>query len=129
MVADVLASQVTRNITLESVSVWKKDIDSKLQLPDGRRIPAVLLANKCDLEADPAITEQALNELVAGDRFIAWFLTSAKDDKNIVDAFNCLVDRAIADCEATRRVASESRSRSTIQLDNSDRGPARKCAC
>jgi len=31
------------NWLLQSVSVWKKDIDSKLQLPDGSRIPAVLL--------------------------------------------------------------------------------------
>ena len=52
---------------------------SKLSLPDGRRIPAVgeaqevrdksltnsqqvLLANKCDLDADPAVTEQVLSE-------------------------------------------------------------------
>ena len=36
-------------------------------------------------EADKNITEQVLNDLVASQRFIAWFLTSAKDDKNIVE--------------------------------------------
>eukprot|EP00802_Teleaulax_amphioxeia_P026800 Tamp_27964.p1 GENE.Tamp_27964~~Tamp_27964.p1 ORF type:complete len:175 (+),score=21.71 Tamp_27964:250-774(+) len=126
--AAVVVFDVTRHVTLDSVSVWKKDIDSKLQLPDGRQIPAVLLANKCDLEADKNMTEEVLNELVASDRFIAWFLTSAKDDKNIAEAFNFLVDRAIADYEATRRIDSEARSRHTIQLGD-DRRPARKCAC
>jgi len=127
--AAVVVFDVTRNITLESVSVWKKDIDSKLQLPDGRHIPAVLLANKSDLEADPAITEHVLNELVASERFIAWFLTSAKDDTNIAEAFNFLVDRAIADFEATRRIASENRSRNIVQLDAAEGGNGSKCAC
>lgn len=37
---------VTRLNTFESVSNWKADLDSKVQLPDGSPIPCVLLANK-----------------------------------------------------------------------------------
>jgi hypothetical protein len=33
--AAVVVFDVTRHITLDSVKVWKKDIDDKLQLPDG----------------------------------------------------------------------------------------------
>lgn len=37
---------VTRKNTFDSVTNWKSDLDSKVQLPDGSPIPCVLLANK-----------------------------------------------------------------------------------
>jgi len=37
---------ITRQSTFEAVERWKKDLDSKVSLPDGSRIPCVLLANK-----------------------------------------------------------------------------------
>lgn len=37
---------VTRASTFEAVIRWKADLDSKVSLPDGSRIPCVLLANK-----------------------------------------------------------------------------------
>ncbi len=37
---------VTRASTFEAVIRWKNDLDSKVSLPDGSRIPCVLLANK-----------------------------------------------------------------------------------
>lgn len=37
---------VTRASTFEAVVRWKNDLDSKVTLPDGSRIPCVLLANK-----------------------------------------------------------------------------------
>eukprot|EP00730_Choanoeca_flexa_P015707 TRINITY_DN7274_c0_g1_i1.p1 TRINITY_DN7274_c0_g1~~TRINITY_DN7274_c0_g1_i1.p1 ORF type:complete len:178 (+),score=46.18 TRINITY_DN7274_c0_g1_i1:94-627(+) len=40
---------VTRVSTFEAVQKWKADIDNKVFLPDGSKIPVVLLANKCDL--------------------------------------------------------------------------------
>jgi len=41
---------ITRPSTFEAVERWKRDLDSKVSLPDGSRIPCVLLANKvCNL--------------------------------------------------------------------------------
>ena len=37
---------VTRPNTFEGVLKWKNDIDEKVTLPDGSRIPVILLANK-----------------------------------------------------------------------------------
>eukprot|EP00960_Hanusia_phi_P027898 747101-Hanusia_phi.AAC.2 len=133
-------------ITLQSVKTWKQDIDRfDLHLPFSRlhmkaffkyqqikpsRRASNPRANKCDLDADPAVTEQVefnlresgtstvlffdvvlqvLQDLVTEDQFIGWFLTSAKDDKNVAEAFNFLVDRAISDYEATRRFQQDNR--------------------
>ena len=41
---------VTRPSTFEAVIRWKDDLDSKASLPDGSRIPCVLLANKVILK-------------------------------------------------------------------------------
>ena len=37
---------VTRASTFEAVQKWKNDLDAKVMLPNGKSIPAVLLANK-----------------------------------------------------------------------------------
>ena len=37
---------VTRLSTFEAVQMWKADLDNKVLLPNGKAIPAVLLANK-----------------------------------------------------------------------------------
>ena len=37
---------VTQSKTFEAVQMWKEDVDNKLLLPNGKHIPAVLLANK-----------------------------------------------------------------------------------
>ena len=37
---------VTQSKTFDAVQMWKDDVDNKLLLPNGKHIPAVLLANK-----------------------------------------------------------------------------------
>lgn len=37
---------ITRPSTFEAVLRWKEDLDKKVMLPDGSRIPCFLLANK-----------------------------------------------------------------------------------
>jgi Ras-related protein Rab-32 len=39
---------VTRASTFEAVQRWKNDLDTKVQLPNGKPVPCVLLANKVD---------------------------------------------------------------------------------
>ena len=37
---------LTRPSTFDAVARWKTDVDSKVELPNGNRIPCLLLANK-----------------------------------------------------------------------------------
>eukprot|EP00293_Proteomonas_sulcata_P006577 CAMPEP_0184326678 /NCGR_PEP_ID=MMETSP1049-20130417/142688_1 /TAXON_ID=77928 /ORGANISM="Proteomonas sulcata, Strain CCMP704" /LENGTH=131 /DNA_ID=CAMNT_0026648881 /DNA_START=225 /DNA_END=620 /DNA_ORIENTATION=+ len=114
--AALVVFDVTRHPTLESVRVWKEDIDTKLKLPDGSKIPAVLLANKCDLAAAEGINEDTLNKLVDEEAFIGWFLTSAKDDKNINEAADLLVDKAIENFDRCKHLMSGSKPQGTVQI-------------
>jgi len=48
-VAAIIVYDVTSRETFASVIKWKQDIDAKVFLPSGAKIPVLLLGNKCDL--------------------------------------------------------------------------------
>uniref|UniRef100_A0A8D0GJV8 Ras-related protein Rab n=1 Tax=Sphenodon punctatus TaxID=8508 RepID=A0A8D0GJV8_SPHPU len=69
---------VTRGSTFEAVSKWKHDLDSKVLLPNGSPIPAVLLANKCDQKKDGLYNPAQMDQFCKDSGFTVWFETSAK---------------------------------------------------
>ncbi|KAF5305323.1 hypothetical protein FQR65_LT07749 [Abscondita terminalis] len=87
---------VTRVNTFESVSNWKSDLDSKVQLSDGSPIPCVLLANKCDQQKEGPINNKSkMDEYCKDKGFAAWYETSAKENINIDDAARTLVNQIL----------------------------------
>ncbi|XP_059395352.1 ras-related protein Rab-38-like [Carassius carassius] len=88
---------VSRPTTLEAVSKWKEDLDSKLILSNGQSIATVLLANKCDQNRD-FLTDNSLkmDQYCKENGFVGWFETSAKENVNINEAANFLVKHIIA---------------------------------
>lgn len=69
----------THAMTFDAVAKWKKDLDSKCFLPDGRRIPVILIANKVDLCRDSALPDDIhVSQFVQDSGFVPkWFKTSA----------------------------------------------------
>lgn len=87
---------VTRANTFDSVTNWKADLDSKVQLPDGSSIPCVLLANKCDQPKEGIVTNSSkMDEYCKEKGFTAWYETSAKENINIDDAARALVTKIL----------------------------------
>jgi len=82
---------ITRSSSFDAVKKWKEDIDAKVTLQDDKPIPVVLLANKCDLVKTPC-SEEIMNEYCKEHGFVAWFATSAKENINITEGVNCLVE-------------------------------------
>ncbi len=66
----------------------------KVRLPNGDPLPVVLLANKCDLVKTP-LSEEVMNDYCKENGFLAWFATSAKENINIDEAVNFLVENII----------------------------------
>lgn len=77
------------------VQQWKEDVDYKVTLPDGRPIPCVLVANKCDLPENPPRSDESLNDYAAANDFVGWVRTSARENIRIDNAFNLLIDKII----------------------------------
>ena len=48
--ACIIMFDLTQRSSFENTCKWKKDLDAKCTLPDGRPVPCVLLANKVDID-------------------------------------------------------------------------------
>ncbi|XP_061525365.1 ras-related protein Rab-38-like [Phycodurus eques] len=96
-VGALVVFDMTRISTFRAILKWKGDLDSKVALSNGRPVPAVLLANKCDqrhLGLCPKLPK--LENFSRDYGFVDWFETSAKDNTNIDAAIACLVKNIMA---------------------------------
>ncbi|KAG1714137.1 Ras-related protein Rab-7L1 [Nymphon striatum] len=64
---------------------WKKDVDSKCQLENGKPIPCILLANKCDL-AHIQVEQSDIETFYKDHNFIGWTEISVKNGSMIDDS-------------------------------------------
>lgn len=97
---------------------WKREIDSKVTLPDGSPLPVVLLANKCDLP-DSRVDKESLDAFCTEHGFIGWYETSAKSNHNIEESVKGLVSNILSHpnaFEAQRVKSAAAAPASTISL-------------
>ncbi|KAF4320733.1 hypothetical protein BBO99_00001375 [Phytophthora kernoviae] len=85
----LLVYDMSRPETFDSILKWKKEIDSKVELPNGKPLPVILCGNKCDLKED--VDREILDEFCRANNFTGWFDTSAKENIHIDDAAKALV--------------------------------------
>nr|XP_020475185.1 ras-related protein Rab-38-like [Monopterus albus] len=91
-VGALVVFDMTRLSTFQAILKWKGDLDSKVALNNGRPVPAVLLANKCDQRCHGLCPKLPKLEKFSRDcGFVGWYETSAKDNTNIDAAITCLV--------------------------------------
>lgn len=86
----LLVYDASRPSTFESIEKWKNEIDTKVKLANGKPLPVVLCANKCDI--GEKIKDTAfLDDYCERNGFVGWFETSAKTNHNIDTAARTLV--------------------------------------
>ncbi|RNF00873.1 small GTP-binding protein [Trypanosoma rangeli] len=119
----VVVADITRPETLDLAVKWKLDLDSKVSLrASGKPIPCILLINKLDLLPNGVLaaaaagdsgshrafaseggiqkTKEEMDEFCRSHGFEAWFVTSAKENKNVDAAFHKLVDCVLNSVDA-----------------------------
>ncbi|XP_068681556.1 ras-related protein Rab-38-like [Montipora foliosa] len=94
-IAAIIVFDLTRPATFEAVLKWHWDVNQKVMLTNEKPIPVLLLANKCDLEDYPC-DENKLNQFCQEHGFIGWLPTSAKEDKNIDESMQLLVQAILS---------------------------------
>jgi GTPase SAR1 family protein len=95
----ILVFDLSRPETFTNVIKWKREIDNKVTLPNGKPLPVLLLGNKCDLEA-AVIDKERLDAFCKEHGFIGWFETSAKMNTNIEAAVRALVKNILSHPDA-----------------------------
>ncbi|XP_055329908.1 ras-related protein Rab-38-like [Paramacrobiotus metropolitanus] len=87
---------MSRLASFDAVSKWKKDLDIKVETPDGNPVPCVLLGNKCDQAKDSQIPEGAkMDHFLRESNFSGYFETSAKENVGIDEAVRFLLTKII----------------------------------
>lgn len=95
----LLVFDLSREDTFNSVLKWKRELDSKVCLPNGKPLPVLLVANKCDLP-DTRVDKSLLDGFCAEHGFIGWIETSAKTNHNIEQSINTLVSNILTHQDA-----------------------------
>eukprot|EP00944_MAST-04C_sp_MAST-4C-sp1_P011666 g11666.t1 len=90
----MLVYDMSRPSTLETIPKWKKEIDAKVVLPDGKPLPVILCANKCDIET-ASVNKEEMDSFCKENGFIGWFETSAKENINIHESAKSLVENIL----------------------------------
>eukprot|EP01103_Thecamoeba_quadrilineata_P003435 TRINITY_DN1320_c0_g1_i1.p1 TRINITY_DN1320_c0_g1~~TRINITY_DN1320_c0_g1_i1.p1 ORF type:complete len:136 (-),score=31.66 TRINITY_DN1320_c0_g1_i1:66-473(-) len=122
----VVVFDVTR-FTSDTISSWKNDIDQKITLPDGRPLPTILVANKCDLEKSKSYPT-SMDEFCQKKGFIGWFETSAKEDINVEKAFLFLLDKII-EAKKQKPIEVENKPQQNVSLKTSKPEPKSSDCC
>ena len=63
-------------------------------LPDGKPLPVILCANKCDIET-ASVNKEEMDSFCKENGFIGWFETSAKENINIHESAKSLVENIL----------------------------------
>ncbi|XP_074600368.1 RAS oncogene family member Rab32 isoform X2 [Brevipalpus obovatus] len=118
---------VTKVQTFDAVKKWKEDLDSKVTLPDGSPIPAVLVANKCDLNKNEAFTDPSvIDEFCRVHGFVGWYFASAKDNVNIEETVTLLVSEIL---NRSRSQDRQEQDNEYISLDDETSRGRKKNSC
>ncbi|MEQ2286259.1 Ras- protein Rab-38 [Ameca splendens] len=111
-VGAIVVFDMTRLSTFQAVLKWKRDLDSKVTLSNGRPVPTVLLANKSDQRQHGLCPKlPKLDNFSQDHGFVGCFETSAKDDTNIDSAITCLI-KAIMSAEEEKALSDVTRGES-----------------
>uniref|UniRef100_A0A7S4IIT5 Uncharacterized protein n=1 Tax=Vannella robusta TaxID=1487602 RepID=A0A7S4IIT5_9EUKA len=103
------------------VPSWMKEIKSYCLTDKSKHVPIILVGNKCDIVEGKAVTFGE-GEQFAKSENIPFFETSALQDVNVVDPFECIVEQIADGPVVTRKTPQE-------MMNDLDVVPAKKKTC
>eukprot|EP01080_Neovahlkampfia_damariscottae_P010121 gene10121-2540_t len=118
-IAAVVCFDISRPSTLENVKKWIEDIRDKVELPNGKPIPMILLANKCDIP-DVQIDENKMDNFAKENGFFAWFPVSSKTNYNVNEAFKALISQILNVTSGLEVKNPDKKTEGTVRIDDND---------
>ena len=107
---------------------WKKDLDGKVFLPNGEKVPCILMVNKCDVTPCPKSKEE-MRKFCAENGFLDYFETSAKKDINVAEGFGELVKQIQSATTAAAPAQQEEKKDSVNMKRKNDKKKEGGCPC
>lgn len=131
----IIADCTDKNSLLETAK-WKASIDENSKFMDGTELPSILIENKCDLLSEDGTNSiEELKEYAKKNKFISSFRTSAKENINVKESIEYLINEIIKKMNNISpdymRLLSETKTNDSIKLDNKNKKekPVKKECC
>ncbi|KAL8575463.1 hypothetical protein ACOMHN_013014 [Nucella lapillus] len=105
----VLMFDLTDQASFYRVASWKEDLDSKCRLPDGSRLPCLLLGNKSDLATQWSVSRDDMAALSNRYGFSSWRVISVKDNMGVDEALSFLLQEMMGQAMKGQTVTSHQR--------------------
>ena len=135
----VIISDSTNLKSLETCLEWKNCVTEAVKFIDGGTLPCILVQNKIDLienREDFVKIEEETKNTSEDNYFEKYFMTSVKQNVNVEEAMNFLIDNIINRLEEYAKsgniIFNEQKQRNTIVIEyekNSVRGKKKKKCC
>ena len=135
----IIISDSTNLKSLETCLEWKNCVTEAVKFIDGGTLPCILVQNKIDLienREDFVKIEEETKNKSEDNYFEKYFMTSVKQNVNVEEAMNFLIDNIINRLEEYAKsgniIFNEQKQRNTIVIEyekNSVRGKKKKKCC
>ena len=89
----ILVFDLTKSDSFKNIEIWRTEFLKQLNPPEGDKFPLILLGNKSDL-GNMQITQEEINNYCREHNNMPFFMTSAKENINLEEAFNKIIDLA-----------------------------------
>lgn len=125
-VAAIIVFDLFQKSSFKNAVKWKQDIDAKVFLPSGARIPVLLLGNKLDIEQEgkePCVTDAEIEAFSKEHEFYHWFKCSAKTGANIKPACVHLIQQVARNNKEESSKAAEQKEDVKPKVDLSAPAP------
>ena len=92
--ACILVFDMAERNSFQNIDNWRQEFLDQLNPPDPNTYPFILLGNKSDLKNDFQVKQEEIDNYCAEHNNMPFFMTSAKDNINLEEAFNKVIDLA-----------------------------------
>lgn len=91
----IIVYDVNNEESFKASERWKNDLDEKILLPDGDRVPCLLFGNKKDIDNETEAVHANMKDYCRSKGYSGWFEGSAKHNINIDEAFHFILSRIL----------------------------------
>ena len=91
----ILVFDITDVESFKNIETWRSEFLEQLNPKNPNEFPIVLIGNKYDLQKDMQVDNEAINNYCKEHNNMPFFMCSAKDNLNLEEAFNKVVDMAL----------------------------------
>ena len=93
--ACILVFDITDAETFKNVETWRTEFLDQLNPSNPNEFPLVLFGNKSDMQSEMQVSNEVIDNYCKEHHNMPFFLCSAKDNINLDEAFDKVVDMAL----------------------------------